>query len=112
MSTDALLQRALDEIVRQREELAEFRARDHTRVDMHAPEPIAIVGLGCRFPGQSDSPAAYWMGHARCRSRAGRTMTRQRRQCAVHIVCVVVGFSRRLIPSTPRSSVSRRAKPV
>ena len=46
MSTDALLQRALDEIVRQREELAEFRARDHTRVDMHAPEPIAIVGLG------------------------------------------------------------------
>ena len=60
MSTDALLQRALDEIVRQREELAEFRARDHTRVDMHAPEPIAIVGLGCRFPGQSDSPAAYW----------------------------------------------------
>ena len=60
MSTDALLQRALDEIVRQREELAEFRARDHTRVDMHAPEPSAIVGLGCRVPGQSDSPAAYW----------------------------------------------------
>ena len=60
MSTDALLQRALDEIVRQREELAELRARDRTRVDMHAPEPIAIVGLGCRFPGQSDSPAAYW----------------------------------------------------
>ena len=23
-------------------------------------EPIAIVGLGCRFPGGANSPAAYW----------------------------------------------------
>jgi len=25
-----------------------------------AQEPIAIVGLGCRFPGESNSPESYW----------------------------------------------------
>lgn len=23
-------------------------------------EPIAIIGMGCRFPGHSNSPEAYW----------------------------------------------------
>ncbi|NVJ08010.1 SDR family NAD(P)-dependent oxidoreductase, partial [Myxococcus sp. AM001] len=26
----------------------------------HADEPIAIIGMACRFPGDADSPEAYW----------------------------------------------------
>src|SRR5690349_13176763 len=27
---------------------------------MTANEPIAIIGIGCRFPGGANSPAAFW----------------------------------------------------
>ena len=25
-----------------------------------APEPIAVIGLGCRFPGAESGPDAFW----------------------------------------------------
>src|SRR5947209_20245354 len=30
------------------------------RSDQSPREPLAIVGIGCRFPGGIHSPAAYW----------------------------------------------------
>jgi phthiocerol/phenolphthiocerol synthesis type-I polyketide synthase D len=48
----ALMRRALDELRELRGKLAQYQQAEH--------EPIAVIALGCRFPGDCDSPEALW----------------------------------------------------
>ena len=36
------------------------RPTPEPRQECAPPEPIAIIGLGCRFPGGADDPQSYW----------------------------------------------------
>src|SRR5690606_20868973 len=46
------LKRALLELREMRAQLEAYEQARH--------EPIAIIGVGCRFPGQANGPAAFW----------------------------------------------------
>jgi phthiocerol/phenolphthiocerol synthesis type-I polyketide synthase D len=48
----ALMRRALDELRELRSKLAQYQQAEH--------EPIAVIALGCRFPGGCDSPESLW----------------------------------------------------
>ena len=68
--TRAKLIKTIDALQKTRQKLEALEAKQH--------EPIAIIGMGCRFPGGSDSPEQFWQFLAQGRD-AVATMPADRR---------------------------------
>lgn len=51
-NAEAVMKSALRELKRSREKIKGYENEKH--------EPIAIIGMGCRYPGSVDSNASYW----------------------------------------------------
>jgi len=49
---DAQMQRALKALKEARQKLERF--------ELSVSEPIAVIGMGCRYPGRCNNPADYW----------------------------------------------------
>ncbi|MGE5268925.1 MAG: SDR family NAD(P)-dependent oxidoreductase [Thiohalocapsa sp.] len=105
-----VLRRALIEIRSLKQRLT--AAEQATSAAPPAPEPIAVIGIGCRFAGGVDSPASFWKllieGHDAIRPRpAGRWRAANDSGPACGgFLDDVEGFDARLFEIAPREAAA------